>query len=70
MSREDDVKKLVDGVLATGLIFHDNPNGGYEYTCPFCCAFESVGGNVSEPTIETIKHDLHCIYLVAKDLAT
>jgi hypothetical protein len=66
--KESDVMQLVEGILDAQLEFFDNPNGPYEYTCPFCCAEERVGGHQDTPHITTIKHDLDCIYLVAKDM--
>jgi hypothetical protein len=65
-----EVELLVEKVLEVELNFYDNPNGGYEYTCPFCGAIKIIGGREAEPTMNTIKHELDCAYLIAKSLNT
>ena len=67
---ENEVNLLVKKVLEVELSFYDNPNGGYEYTCPFCGEYKSVGGGENSPTMGTLKHDLDCAYLIAKSLST
>lgn len=70
MTRESDIEILIRGVLNTNLHFYDDPNGGYDFTCPFCGRTETVGGQQNEPTISSLKHSQSCIYLVAKDLSS
>jgi hypothetical protein len=70
MTREQDVQKLIDSVLEVEPDFYDNPNGGYEYTCPFCFAEVSVGGG-SNISMADLKHDpKECAWLIARDLNT
>ena len=69
-NRENDIQKLCKSVKEIPPIFWDNPNGGYEFECPFCSALVVVGGGRDEPTMETLKHDSECAYLIAKDLST
>jgi len=70
MTREADIQKLIDGVLETQPEFWDNPNGGYEHTCPFCGANRSVGGGTNIGMVD-LEHDTKdCIYLIAMDLNT
>lgn len=66
--REKDILKLCEAVLATSLIFWDNPHGGYEYSCPFCRKMED--GPPDYFPISELTHDLDCAYLIAKDLTT
>jgi hypothetical protein len=71
MSRESDIQSVIEGVLSNGATFYDNPNGGYEYTCPFCYGEVVVGsGGLGTTNMEDIKHNGDCIYLIAKDLNT
>jgi len=68
---ENEIKLLVKKVLNVTLDFYDNPNGGYEYTCPFCENYTSIGGNEkATPTMNTFEHRLDCAYLIAKSLST
>ena len=67
---DSEVKLLVKKVLNVGLSFYDNPNGGYEYTCPFCGNWKSIGGRDKEPKMKTINHEFDCAYLIAKSLNT
>lgn len=66
----NETKLLIEKVLNVELSFYDNPNGGYEYTCPFCEKCESIGGREKTPTMKTFKHKLDCAYLIAKSLNT
>jgi hypothetical protein len=68
-TREEDIISLCNSVMDMTLDFYDNPNGPYEYTCPLCGA-EEDGDIYHAPTMATIKHDLSCGYLIAKDLLT
>ncbi len=69
--REEDIRRLCQGVLNIGTDFWDNPNGGYEYRCPFCHEMQYGGGFLSKGVdITEIKHDNDCIFLIAKDLMT
>ena len=70
MEREDEIRNLCKQVLSLDTIFYDNPNGPYEYSCPFCFAEIGVGGHEKRPTMETLPHDPNCAYLIAKSLMT
>jgi len=64
--RELELQKLCSAVINANPSFYDNPNGGYENTCPFC-------GNISYGQylyMNDIVHELGCAYLIAKDLST
>jgi hypothetical protein len=50
--------------------FYDNPNGPYEFSCPFCEDIITIGGNVEHPKIEDFNHSDDCIYTIAKKLYT
>ena len=67
--REEDIKKMVEGVLDVDTKFWDDPNGSYTHTCPFCdndyYSYGSMRGSMHD-----IEHAPDCIYLVAKDLNT
>lgn len=70
--REKDVQNICKQILEMSPEFWDNPNGGYEYTCPICLK-TSYGGNPMKGKslhIDDIKHDGECAYLIAKDLMT
>lgn len=69
MSREDDIQRIIDDIVNTTTEFWDNPNGGYEYSCPYCYS-KVVVGCKARPTMKDINHSLDCIYLIAKDLNT
>lgn len=68
--REKDIQKLCEGILGVSPDFYDNPNGGYEYSCPFCLNWESFGNVFGGVTMKDVKHDPDCPYLIAKDLMT
>ena len=72
MQREKDIQALCKVVLEIGVDGYDNPNGAYESSCPFCSAKEHRGGGGGDiwATMEELKHDLDCVYLIAKDLST
>ena len=66
--REKDIQELCKQILEMPSEFWDNPNGTYEFSCPFCSAIEyMVGFNMD---ISKLKHDNNCAYLIAKDLST
>lgn len=69
MTREEDIQRLIEGVLETTPIFYDDANGGYDYSCQFCGNTLTVGGDAT-PTMRDIKHGVDCIYLIAMDLNT
>jgi len=54
--------------------FLDNPNGGYESTCPLCFEMVSLGGNPLKRSVHAdmneITHLPDCAYHIAKDLST
>ncbi len=66
MSQEK-VNKLIDGVLETRPEYWDNPNGGYQYSCPFCQVYKEVGGGESVSMPE-LNHEKECVYLTAQEL--
>lgn len=67
---KDNLKILVEKILEVQPTYFDNPNGGYEFTCPFCGSYIVTKGLwESEPgTMENIKHDEGCAYIFAKDI--
>ena len=69
---EKDIQKLCKCVLNIEPNTYDNPNGCYETTCPFCNAYDSRGGGKGSiwATMNELKHDIDCAYLIAKDLST
>lgn len=69
-TREADILALCVAVLNLNPHFHDNPNGGYENTCPFCRAMEYGGSQKMYVEMEEINHAPDCAYLIAKDLST
>jgi hypothetical protein len=64
--REKDIKILCEKIKEMSPIFWDNPNGPYEYSCPFCHNHTSERGAI----MSDIKHDHDCPYLIAKDLSS
>ena len=64
--REVDVRKLCREVINTAPSVSYNGNGPDDSTCPFCYGrvYHDAG------TMEEIKHDADCAYLIAKDLMT
>lgn len=69
--RKKDIQKLCEAVLEISSDWYDNPNGAYETSCPFCSAIEYRGGG-GRPfaSMQELKHDQDCAYLIAKDLST
>lgn len=63
--REKDIQKLCKGVLEMSPISYCNPNGPDYSNCPLCSkeSFFNAG-------MDDIKHELNCVYLIAKDLST
>lgn len=70
MSREQDIQKLCNAILEMDIEFYDNPNGPYEFSCPFCLARETRKGSEGQVYMDTIKHETSCEYLIAKDVKT
>ena len=74
MSRESEIQKLAEGVIGMDATYYPNDNCMYvpEYGCPFCGGriWENECNENMEKAMSTIKHDLDCIYLIAKDLTT
>ncbi len=70
MTREDDIKILCIAVLNVSPSFWDNPNGGYENSCPFCYNVAYGDSKSYSREMSDIKHNHGCAYLVAKDLTT
>ena len=66
MSRESDIKQLCKKVLEVAPEYDYNPNSYDATRCPFCSGFEYHDNG----SMETIKHDQDCAYLIAKDLST
>lgn len=69
--REKDVQKLCKGVLDMSAKHFDNPNGGYESSCPFCYSEKRAkGAKDIWLAMDEIVHETDCPYLIAKDLST
>ena len=68
--REKQIQELCGKVKNANPNFFDNPNGGYENTCPFCYAMAYGSSQSPEVDMDEIKHDTDCAYLIAKDLST
>lgn len=68
--REREVQALVEAVLDTTVDFWDNPNGGYEWTCPLCSASVEGGGSLLKKGVNMldIAHHPSCAYLIARGL--
>lgn len=66
-TREEDIQKLIEGVIETSPEFFDNPNGGYENTCPFC---DARGGGLHLGMLDLKHNPKDCIWLIAMDLNT
>lgn len=69
-NREREVQLLVKEVLSGSVQFYDNPNGPYEWTCPYCCAkleggYETILKGVY---LDDLQHDHECAYIIAKGL--
>lgn len=64
MTREEDIQELCKQVLNASLL---PEMGDCGYTqCLLCCG----KGNFNSYTMDEIKHDINCAYLIAKDLST
>jgi hypothetical protein len=59
-------QRLIEGILETTPEFYDNPNGPYEYTCPFCR--EMTAGGIDSPSMSDMSHTNDCLYKFAKEL--
>lgn len=69
--REKDIQALCISVLYMSTKFYDNPNGGYESTCPFCYTRVDRGGSDDiQASMGELEHKPNCAYLIAKDLST
>lgn len=67
---EEEAQELCNKVMKTTLYFYDNPNDGYEYTCPLCgrmTSFKRVDNFVT-PLITEVNHNDDCIYWIAKSI--
>lgn len=65
-ARERDIQELCKQVLSTCCEYTsiNNMSGLGEHSCPFC----GTQGYHSD-SMETLKHDVNCAYLIAKDLS-
>lgn len=69
--REKDIQALCTAILYMSANYWDNPNGGYESSCPFCRTKESRGGGGDIwASMSELDHNPDCPYLIAKDLST
>lgn len=66
ISREKDIQRLCRQVVNLSPPSHYNPNGADWTNCPLC--YNEV--KHADGTIEEIKHEPYCAYLIAKDLTT
>lgn len=64
---EAKIDKLIDSVLETIPDFWDNPNGGHQYACPYCCASKEVKATESV-CIAELNHSDDCTYVLAQEL--
>lgn len=64
MINTDTVKALCEAIIEAEALFYDNPNGAYEYRCPFCYSLKEVGGSKSV-TMKDIDHIAGCAYRLA-----
>jgi len=67
-----EVQLLVKEVLSGSVQFYDNPNGAYEWTCPYCCG-KLEGGHetlLKGVCMDDLQHDHDCAYIIAKGLTT
>jgi hypothetical protein len=71
-NREREVQNICTEILNQSIEFYDNPNGPYEFSCPFCCRKLTGGRDLYKKGVKLaeIKHSPNCIYLIAKDLKT
>ena len=69
-NRERELQLLVKEVLSIGVQSYDNPNGSYEWTCPYCC--EKLEGGyetlLKGVCLDDLQHDHECAYIIAKGL--
>lgn len=69
-NREREIQLLVKEVLSGSVQQYDDPNGAYEWTCPYCCAkleggYETLLKGVR---MDDLQHDHECAYVIAKGL--
>lgn len=67
--REKDIQALCSAVIYMPADWYDNPNGGYENTCPFCYTRVN-SGDFKTMQLSELPHKPDCAYLIAKDLST
>ena len=65
--RREKIEELIDNTIMVSLIFWDNPNGGHQYSCPYCRDTVEVGGG-EFVYIGDLDHDKDCNYLLAVEL--
>jgi hypothetical protein len=70
MEREEQITELCKKVVNVIPEFYDNPNGGYENTCPYCYKMGYGDYKRIQISMEDIEHDVNCAWLIAKDLLT
>ena len=64
------INRIIEVILhETNCLFYDNPNGAYEYSCPFCSAGKDIGGNRPGVIMSELDHDSDCIYTLANDVS-
>lgn len=69
-NREREVQLLVKEVLSGSMQFYDNPNGSYEWSCPYCCAKVEGGSEtlLKGVRMDDVQHAHECAYIIAKGL--
>lgn len=63
-TREDDIKKICDFILGSGV--QDSGDYGSGWCCPFC--FAAYNHSQQNKELKDLPHDTDCIVLIAKDL--
>ena len=61
------INALISGVNSIMCIAENNPNGGIQYTCPFCLSSKEVKDDDFVAMCE-LPHDDDCSYKIANEL--
>jgi hypothetical protein len=65
---KSELEDLISDIMLMDTNFFDDPNGAYEYSCPFCDNYISVKGGEKHNGMLDIEHSDDCLYIKAKNI--
>lgn len=67
MKKNEKIEKIINNIIEIQPMLFDDPNGGYEYSCPFCGIDKTVSADQYVSMVD-INHDKDCTWVLAMEL--